>query len=373
MDKASGSHQLVDDEQMNRAMLALHLARQGFKITAAEGGTEALQWIDEHPFDLVLLDVVMPGLSGLDVLGRIRQHHSMTDLPIIMATAKDQSADIVEALRLGANDYVTKPFDYPVVLARVKTQLALKRSVDQIHRLERSLEQRNLELEAANRRMKRDLQAAMKIQEALLPEKLPDHPGAHFAWRFKPCTELAGDLLNVLPLDDKHVSLYVLDVVGHGVAAALLSVTVSWVLSRLPSASVVLEKAGCDSLASGVTSPATVAAQLNRNFPWDPRTEQYFTLLYGILNLDTGMFHFTSAGHPGPVYLAHDEEPRILDVQGPPIGLGADSFEEYAVALQPGDRLYLYSDGVPDAMNEANKRFTKKELLRVPKARSNEW
>jgi response regulator RpfG family c-di-GMP phosphodiesterase len=106
-------------------------------------------------------------------------------------------------LRLGANDYVTKPFDFPVVLARVQTQLALKRSVERIVRLEQSLAQRNAELEEANRCMKRDLETAAKVQAALLPREVPAMAGADFAWQFKPCTELAGDLLNIVPLGER--------------------------------------------------------------------------------------------------------------------------------------------------------------------------
>src|SRR5712691_13561804 len=99
--------------------------------------------IEAQQFDLVLLDIMMPGISGLDVLKSLRQRYSVTDLPVIMATAKDQSEDIVAALQLGANDYVTKPLDFPVVLARIQTQLSLKRTMQEIQRLAAQLELRN--------------------------------------------------------------------------------------------------------------------------------------------------------------------------------------------------------------------------------------
>src|SRR5262249_18974725 len=124
------------------------------------------------------------------------------------------------------------------------------------------LAKRNEELEAANWRMKRDLEAAARIQKALLPAAPPDAHGTRFAWNFKPCTELAGDLLNVVRLDDKHVGLYVLDVVGHGVPAALLAVTVSHALARLHLGPSPGSLAADSATGHRLPSPAQVAAQL---------------------------------------------------------------------------------------------------------------
>lgn len=118
---------VVDDNEDNRDMLSRRLKRQGYRIAVAENGYQALEMVGAEKFDLVVLDIMMPGISGLDVLKTLRQTYSVADLPIIMATAKDQSEDVVVALGMGANDYVTKPLDFPVVLARIKSQLSLKR------------------------------------------------------------------------------------------------------------------------------------------------------------------------------------------------------------------------------------------------------
>jgi class 3 adenylate cyclase len=138
-----GSVLVVDDDAMNRDMLSRRLARHGYTVAVAEDGEQALTMVERQTFDLVLLDIMMPGVSGLQVLEILRQRYSMADLPVIMATAKDESSDIVEALKLGANDYVTKPLDFPVVLARAETQLALKRAMEEIRRLADQLELRN--------------------------------------------------------------------------------------------------------------------------------------------------------------------------------------------------------------------------------------
>jgi serine/threonine protein kinase/CheY-like chemotaxis protein len=117
---------VVDDNEVNRDMLSRRLSRKGYQVKTASNGHEALKMVENGSFDLILLDIMMPGLNGIEVLKILRQKYSTAELPIIMATAKDRSEDVVEALELGANDYVTKPIDFPVVLARVTAHLRQK-------------------------------------------------------------------------------------------------------------------------------------------------------------------------------------------------------------------------------------------------------
>jgi diguanylate cyclase (GGDEF)-like protein/PAS domain S-box-containing protein len=127
---------IVDDNEMNRDMFARRLERKGYVIRVAEGAQSLLQRIQEEPVDLVLLDVEMPGISGLDALQTLRERYSAIQLPIIMVTAKDQSEDIIKALNLGANDYLTKPIDFPVALARIRTQLSHKKAEEALRESE---------------------------------------------------------------------------------------------------------------------------------------------------------------------------------------------------------------------------------------------
>src|SRR3989442_15886982 len=117
----SGRLLIVDDNEANRDMLSRRLARRGHAVTVAENGAAALTRVGTEEFDLVLLDVMMPDMDGFEVLERLRRTRSAAELPVIMATARDRSEDIGRALELGANDYVSKPLDFPVVLARVHT------------------------------------------------------------------------------------------------------------------------------------------------------------------------------------------------------------------------------------------------------------
>ena len=136
-----GNLLVVDDNEMNRDMLSRRLSRHGHTVVTAENGQESLELIEQQPFDLILLDIMMPGISGIEVLKTIRQSYSASELPVIMVTAKGDSEDVVTALKLGANDYVIKPLDFPIVLARVQTQLEACRS-------HKTLKKRAKELEA---------------------------------------------------------------------------------------------------------------------------------------------------------------------------------------------------------------------------------
>jgi len=361
---------VVDDDEMNREILSQRLRREGFDVVVAPDGGSALQSVRDHPFDLILLDVMMAGLNGLEVLEKLRECHAAIDLPIIMVTGRCESEEIVKALGLGANDYVTKPVDFPVVLARVRTHLALKRMAEQLKELERSLAERNRELEQINTRiakvngrMSRDLKAAARIQETFLPRDLPPVPGTTFAWIFRPCAELAGDGLNVIPLGGGSIGLYILDVSGHGVAAALLSVTLSRFLSHPSEPSSVLGRGGPAREKLEIASPAKVADRLNRFFPFENSTEQFATMIYGVLNSVTGEFRYVTAGHPGPVHLPAGAPPVVLPSRGRPIGLAQQPYEDRSVRLAAGDRLYLYSDGLSEAMNPAGETFGDDRLL----------
>jgi sigma-B regulation protein RsbU (phosphoserine phosphatase) len=354
---------VVDDTPANREMLSRRLSRQGFAVETAPDGETALGMLEAGRFDLVLLDVMMPGMNGLEVLRAVRRTRPATELPVIMTTAKDASHDVVEALELGASDYVTKPLDFPVVLARVRTQLSLRRAVKQIRQLERGLERRNAELQAANAQMRADLGAAARVQAALLPAADPRVAGFRVGWRFVPSAFVAGDILNVFRLDERRVAVYLLDVSGHGVAAALLSVTVSRFLSPARDPTSVLWRREDRSDEYRLQPPAKVAARLGERFPLDEATGQYFTLVYGILDVESHTLRFISAGHRPIVHVPREGPATMIDAAGYPIGISDEAYEEREVRLAPGDRLFLYSDGVPEAMNDESEPFGSHRLL----------
>lgn len=237
------------------------------------------------------------------------------------------------------------------------------------HAAEEALREANTALEATGRRMRRSLQAAARIQRALLPSALPDINGVRFAYGFRPCDELAGDALNVVRLDDDRVGVYVLDVSGHGVPAALMSVTLCRVLSPLFDHTCLLSPVPGRRGVRSVTPPARVAELLNRQFPMDLETAQYFTMLYGVLDVPKSTLNLVAAGHPAPVLARLGERPRLVGSTSVPIGvLEAPTFDETSLDLTAGDRLFFYTDGVTDAFNVAGQELQLERLFSMIEA-----
>lgn len=195
------------------------------------------------------------------------------------------------------------------------------------------------ELRHSNREMQQALEAAAQVQRSLLPHDLAVRPEVTVAWRLEPCATLAGDILNAFWLDETHLACYVLDVVGHGVAAALLSFTLSHFIAPSRRKGLAIRR-----------SPVRIATRLNQRFPFNNERQQFFTLLYGVLDIQQQTFQYVSAGHPPLLHVSSDGSAQISGATGFPIGvMETPAYEDHTIQLKPGDRLYLYSDGVIEA------------------------
>ncbi len=277
---------------------------------------------------------------------------------IILLTARNEKSDLVSGLDAGADDYLGKPFDRDELRARIRVG-------ERIIHLHRELEDKNRTLLAAKERMEQDLAAAAKMQQALLPAQLPESSAAKFAWSFRPCEASAGDNLNVFRLDDDQIGFYVADVSGHGVAAALLSVTIHQILSPHRSEhSLVVQPDRCDASKCVVNSPQRVVSELNRRFPMEEFNGKYFTIVYGVLNTKTCELSYVSAGHPPIILISKTGHCRLLENTCVPVGWNKDlPTVEKTLRMNPGDRLCIYSDGITDAENGQNEEFGDARLL----------
>jgi len=222
----------------------------------------------------------------------------------------------------------------------------------------------NKRLKSAADIIKQDLEAAAETQRALLPVDLPRFPGFHFAYRTRPCIDVGGDSLNVLALDDQHLGVYILDVAGHGVAAALLSVTLTYMLSAAPERSFLYEADPEKPGTYGIASPANVVSRLNRQFLPAGGVTRHFTMVYGVLNRESGEFRYVAAGHLGPVHCTSGASPIVGETTGIPVGLlESAAFEERTIRLEPGDRIYMVTDGILESENAVPEEFGVERLL----------
>ena len=208
--------------------------------------------------------------------------------------------------------------------------------------------------------LEQDMRLAARVQQALLPARDVTAGAVRVAHAFHPCVDLAGDGLGVIPLPDQRLGLYLLDVSGHGVGAALLSFTLNHLLS--PGRGGVLLDAGPDGAVS-VVAPARVAERLNQQFPMD-RSRQYFTFVYGVIDTRSGEMDYVIAGHPAPVLVPRGHAPRLVAGAGFPVGMLEQAwFEDRRLTLEPGDRLYFYTDGVVEALAADEREYGLDRLL----------
>ncbi len=354
---------VAEDDRATRTRILSYLSEWGHEGVPAADGEEALHLFETGDISFVISDWQMPILNGLELVRRMRERQEERHglLYAILLTSRAETKDVVAGIEAGADDFVTKPFDKDELRVRIKSGERILALESTLEARNRELQDRNREITAANDRMRESLRAAAAIQQSFLPERLPDTDRVSCSWRYVPCEELAGDTMNIIRLDETRIGIYVADVSGHGVPAALLSVHLSRILTRRTGADALMHRPRADG-GYEITSPSAVASHLNQRFNYDTRTQQYFTFLYGILDLISGEFRYTSAGHPGPIVLS-GESATIHAATPPAIGFIPDgAFTESALQLKTGDRLYLYSDGLFEVSNRDEEEFGEKRL-----------
>lgn len=338
---------VAEDDRITRASLARQLSAWGHEVVSSEDGEAAWERFsaDQHgggdaAFDMVISDWDMPRLAGVDLIKRIRAAQTSTYVYLILLTGRTDKADIVSGIEAGADDFISKPFDKEELRVRV---LAGERVV----RLERTLQEQNAQLQRAGKKLRQDLEAAARVQRAMLPRKLIATDHVRTAWRFISADELAGDALGFDLLDDRYLATYIIDVSGHGVPAALLSVTAMHALAPTAGGASLLRSSRRDAHLGPAQNPAAVLTDLNSRFSSADSDGRFLTVAVCVLDTHTGRLWFSRAGHPLPVILRNGACVRYTDAGGLPIGLMPDAdYADGECQLEPGDKVVLYSDGV---------------------------
>ena len=349
---------LADDDRATRIRLGAYLTEWGHDVHAAADGNEAWEMYQaDHPW-IIVSDWNMPGLSGIEFVRRVRETVAPAEyVYVILLTSRSEKADLVAGMEAGADDFVAKPFDKEELRVRI-------RAGERVIQLERILAERNTQLTSINLRMRESMQAAARIQRAFLPPEHGDYPGCRTAWRYRPCDELAGDTMNILRLDDEHIAFYVADVCGHGVAASLLSITLSRMLSKGTGADDFLLRRSPTGHGQEAVAPAKVARRLNERFPWNPMAMEYFTLFYAVLGCRKRELRYVCAGHPRPLLIRSNAPPERLHSDPPAIGLLPDAeFPGHTVQLGRGDRIYAFTDGLIETLSPDGEEFGEERLM----------
>ncbi len=325
--RRSGRILVVDDDQFGRELLARHLERQGHTVCQANSGKAAFGILIEAPFDIVILDIMMPGMSGFQFLETLKHDEHLRDTSVLVVSALDDPASTARCIEYGAEDYLPRDFDPSILKARIDSLLEKKE-----YKLRNDL--------ALRRLVETQLQLAGELKEAagyvksLLPRKLDWHDVAA-DWEFIPSLSLGGDSFYYHNIDDDHLAIFLLDVSGHGIQAALLSATIMNMLRSLALG-------GLD-----YGSPSSVLARLNASFHVEEQNNMFFTIWYGVYDAKDRILHWAGAGSPPAIMIGPDGSVAELSGDGPVIGVDVSAvFSDFHQSVAMGSHLYLFSDGL---------------------------
>jgi len=319
---------LVDDQPIiGEAVRRMLAGEEGISFHYCKDAARALEVAGEIGPTVILQDLVMPEIEGLELVKRFRADERFRDVPIIVLSTKEEATVKAEAFALGANDYVVKLPDRLELIARVRYH-----SRGYVALVERN--EAFAALQASQQVLANDLATAATYVRSLLPPPL-EAGTIRADWRFIPSADLGGDAFGYHLLDDEHFAVYLLDVCGHGVGAALLSVSA---LNAIRSEALPQ---------TDFHEPGAVLAALNKAFPMERQNDMFVTIWYGVHHAPSGRLRWAGGGHPPALLLGPDgAAPQLLDSDGPLIGavdgLEFDSSETRVVA---GSRLFVYSDG----------------------------
>jgi sigma-B regulation protein RsbU (phosphoserine phosphatase) len=326
---------VVDDTPLNIGVISGAL-KDSYKTKVATNGEKALALAsaEEKP-DLILLDIMMPGMDGYEVCSRLKADPATSEIPVIFLTGQTSAEDETRGFEVGAVDYVHKPFSPAVVKARVRSHILLREARAQ---LASQLLALNTELEMAR-----------QIQLSILPHSIPKLAGLDIAAHYLPMTSVAGDFYDFIQIDEKHIGVLIADVSGHGLPSALIASMLQVALTGQ---------------AAHASEPAKVLAGLNRAL-CGKFTQNFVTAAYVYADLENNLMRYAGAGHP-PMLQWRNSTGKAAQVleNGLVLGLIEEaSYEALEFLLEPGDRYVLYTDGILEAANSAQEQFGADRLM----------
>ncbi|MFZ1326562.1 MAG: SpoIIE family protein phosphatase [Candidatus Contendobacter sp.] len=348
---------IIDDEELIQEILANHLEGRGFRVTQASDGQAGLDQIRRDPPDLVLCDLRMPGLDGLQVLSSVSRE--FPELPILVVSGLGGISDAIQALKLGAWDYVTKPIEDMAILEHA-IQHALERA--RLRRENREyreyLETVNEQLQQTLRRLREDETAARRIQFQLLPENEKSYRNYRFSRHLLTSQYLSGDFVDYFAIDGDHVGFYIADVSGHGVSSAFVTVMLKSYMGRYRE----LHRQKRD---KGILNPAETLSRLNREV-FSCHMDKYLTMFYGVIDRANDQLCYSGGGQfPFPI-LFNGEQARYIGAKSLPIGLfDFASYQNAILDLPRQFAMVLISDGILETLPQATLQAKQAFLLEI--------
>ncbi|WP_085625657.1 MULTISPECIES: two-component system response regulator RssB [unclassified Pseudomonas] len=341
MQKTSATLLIIDDDDVVRASLAAYLEDSGFSVLQAGNGQQGLQVFEEHQPDLVICDLRMPQMGGLELIRQVSER--APQLPVIVVSGAGVMSDAVEALRLGAADYLIKPLEDLAVLEHsVRRALDRSRLVLENQRYRDKLEAANRELEASLHLLQEDQTAGRQVQMNMLPESPWVASEFVFEHQIIPSLYLSGDFVDYFRVDERRIAFYLADVSGHGASSAFVTVLLKFMTTRLMFE---LKRSKMREF-----KPSEVLSHINRGLI-NSKLGKHVTMVGGVIDEESGLLTYAVGGHlPLPV-LHTPEHTRYLEGRGLPVGLFDEAtYQDLVVELPPRFSLSLMSDGILDLL-----------------------
>ncbi|WNC11619.1 two-component system response regulator RssB [Pseudomonas coleopterorum] len=342
MQKTSATLLIIDDDDVVRASLAAYLEDSSFSVLQANNGLQGLQVFEQQQPDLVICDLRMPQVGGLDLIRQVTE--LSPDIPVIVLSGAGVMNDAVEALRLGAADYLIKPLEDLAVLEHsVRRALDRSRLLLENRRYREKLETANRELEASLHLLQEDQTAGRQVQMNMLPQNPWSTDGFSFEHQIIPSLYLSGDFVDYFRVDEHRVAFYLADVSGHGASSAFVTVLLKFMTTRL-----MFESRRGGSMPE--FKPSDVLGHINRGLI-NTRLGKHVTMVGGVIDEHTGLLTYSIGGHlPLPV-LYTLERTRYLEGRGLPVGLFNEAtYTDHVMALPEQFSLTLFSDGILDLL-----------------------
>jgi len=342
---------IVEDESIVRKVLSKALRHVGgYEIFEAENGKEGLEKVQELLPDLVLLDWTLPELEGPDVLRSIRESPATSGIPVIMLTGRGTLEDRIVGLHTGANEYIVKPFDVRELIIHVQKLLEQAHKVKYLNPLI-GVMGGDFTAEGIEH-LGRDLEMAVDIQRKLIPSECPSMNSFEISARLLPARLVGGDFYDFIQLDSSHWVVFIGDVVGKGIPAALMMVTIRAILRYI---------------AKEERSPAKALEKLNAFLCENLGENRFVTLFYGVIDIPGKTMTFADGGHVKPVVLNKVQQTSTnLKCRGVTLGIYNNArFEEKTVLFSHDDIVVFYTDGIVEAQNPDSVEFGVSGLEKV--------
>lgn len=336
---------IINDDKSIREILKLYLEIKKYEVYQAADGFQGVDEAKKALPDLILSEVTLPGINGYEVCRKLKEDPNTREIPVIFLSGLLATDEKIRGLESGGVDFINNAADYAEILARIETHIKIKE-------LNQQLQFTNRELLLQQKILNEDLRAAAMIQKSLLPLRSPNILDLDIAWSCVPCALVGGDICNIHPISDDTSVFYVLDVSGHGVSSAMVTVSITqYIQQKLQMGSNI--------------SPRQILIDLNQAYPYE-NFNMFSTIFYMVFNSQTAKLTYSSAGHPPAVFLSPIRPFELLSGDGILIGVDPNFlYEEKEVVLQEGEKLILYTDGVTELTSSLNNLYGEERLYNL--------